>query len=64
MSHHRLLCLTVLLLAWTNPAWSFVAYVSNEKSNTVSVIDTDTWCRKPSCGETETTMRPSDRRMG
>ena len=43
MSHHRLLCLTVLLLAWTNPAWSFVAYVSNEKSNTVSVIDTDTW---------------------
>ena len=27
MSHHRLLCLTVLLLAWTNPAWSFVAYV-------------------------------------
>ena len=38
MSHHRLLCLTVLLLAWTNPAWSFVAYVSNEKSNTVSVL--------------------------
>src|SRR3954447_20890695 len=25
------------------PAHAFVAYVSNEKSNTVSVIDTDSW---------------------
>src|SRR6478609_2564526 len=25
------------------PAHAFIAYVSNEKSNTVSVIDTDSW---------------------
>ncbi|MEW6151661.1 MAG: beta-propeller fold lactonase family protein, partial [Pseudomonadota bacterium] len=25
------------------PAHAFIAYVSNEKSNTVSVIDTETW---------------------
>src|ERR1700738_2047497 len=30
-------------LAGTLPAGAFVAYVSNEKSNTVSVIDTDKW---------------------
>ncbi len=30
-------------LASTVPAGAFVAYVSNEKSNTVSVIDTDKW---------------------
>src|SRR3984893_1303792 len=30
-------------LAATAPAEAFIAYVSNEKSNTVSVIDTDTW---------------------
>ena len=27
----------------TAPAAAFIAYVSNEKSNTVSVIDTDKW---------------------
>jgi len=32
---------TLFLLA--APAHAFIAYVSNEKSNTVSVIDTDTW---------------------
>ena len=26
-----------------SPAHGFMAYVSNEKSNTVSVIDTDSW---------------------
>ena len=34
------------MLAWLaaiTPAGAFVAYVSNEKSNTVSVIDTDKW---------------------
>ncbi|MGH6713124.1 MAG: beta-propeller fold lactonase family protein, partial [Bradyrhizobium sp.] len=30
-------------LAATSPALAFVAYVSNEKGNTVSVIDTDKW---------------------
>src|SRR3954465_13622117 len=30
-------------LAGTLPAGAFIAYVSNEKSNTVSVIDTDKW---------------------
>src|SRR5438270_1691814 len=30
-------------LAGTLPAAAFIAYVSNEKSNTVSVIDTDKW---------------------
>jgi len=30
-----------LWLAATPPAKAFMAYVSNEKSNTVSVIDTD-----------------------
>src|ERR1700732_4300927 len=34
--------MTVWLAAAT-PAEAFIAYVSNEKSNTVSVIDTDTW---------------------
>src|SRR4051794_9510516 len=32
-----------LWLAATTPAMAFIAYVSNEKSNTVSVIDTDKW---------------------
>ena len=31
------------LLATAMPAYAFIAYVSNEKSNTVSVIDTDSW---------------------
>ena len=30
-------------LAAPLPGYAFVAYVSNEKSNTVSVIDTDKW---------------------
>src|SRR2546427_11118682 len=30
-------------LAAATPASAFIAYVSNEKSNTVSVIDTDKW---------------------
>ena len=30
-------------IAVATPASAFVAYVSNEKSNTVSVIDTDKW---------------------
>jgi YVTN family beta-propeller protein len=33
---------TILLLL-TGPANAFSAYVSNEKANTVSVIDTGTW---------------------
>src|SRR5213082_3580161 len=39
-------CLTFGVIAWlagTLPASAFIAYVSNEKSNTVSVIDTDKW---------------------
>ena len=32
-----------LLLAQASPAFAYVAFVSNEKGNTVSVIDTDTW---------------------
>ena len=34
--------LSGLVLA-TAPAHAFIAYVSNEKSNTVSVIDTESW---------------------
>ena len=33
----------VAWLAAATPASAFIAYVSNEKSNTVSVIDTDKW---------------------
>ena len=39
-------CLLVGTAAWLTasaPASAFMAYVSNEKSNTVSVIDTDSW---------------------
>src|ERR1700754_4310036 len=39
-------CFVSGVAAWlvtTLPAGAFVAYVSNEKSNTVSVIDTDKW---------------------
>src|SRR6195256_4040840 len=38
-----LLAGTAAWLAAASPASAFVAYVSNEKSNTVSVIDTDSW---------------------
>src|SRR3982075_2137491 len=40
------LCLVSGIAVWlagTPPAAAFIAYVSNEKSNTVSVIDTDKW---------------------
>src|SRR5712672_3204268 len=40
------LCLVSGMTVWlagTLPAGAFIAYVSNEKSNTVSVIDTDKW---------------------
>ena len=32
--------------------------------STPSVSSSETWCRKPSCGETETIMRPSASRIG
>ena len=32
--------------------------------STPSVSSSDTWCKNPSCGETETTMRPSTSRIG
>ena len=38
-----LLTLPALWLAAASPAWAYTAYVSNEKGNTVSVIDTDKW---------------------
>src|SRR5690242_10622831 len=38
-----LLCLPALWLIAAGPARAYVAYVSNEKGNTVSVIDTDKW---------------------
>ncbi|MET0723286.1 MAG: YVTN family beta-propeller repeat protein [Tardiphaga sp.] len=37
------LALSLWLCAFASPAHAFIAYISNEKSNTVSVIDTDTW---------------------
>src|SRR6201995_1217644 len=45
-SRMRLCCLLFLSASWlvaASPASAFVAYVSDEKGNTVSVIDTDTW---------------------
>src|SRR5260370_42686016 len=38
-----LLAGTAAWLAAATPAAAFIAYVSNEKGNTVSVIDTDNW---------------------
>lgn len=43
MWRRYLLAGTVLWLAAATPASAFIAYVSNEKGNTVSVIDTDKW---------------------
>ena len=43
MWRHCLLSGMAFLLATAAPASAFIAYVSNEKSNTVSVIDTDSW---------------------
>src|SRR6202790_2776622 len=45
-SRMRRRCLLPGMAVWlaaATPAEAFIAYVSNEKSNTVSVIDTDTW---------------------
>src|SRR6185437_12739335 len=35
--------LATLWLSAASPVWAYTAYVSNEKGNTVSVIDTDKW---------------------
>jgi len=43
MWRHCLVSGIAVWLAGTLPAGAFIAYVSNEKSNTVSVIDTDKW---------------------
>src|SRR3954468_3095425 len=43
MWRHCLISGIAMWLAGTLPAAAFIAYVSNEKSNTVSVIDTDKW---------------------
>src|SRR5215468_10649557 len=37
------ICLLSGLVLATAPAHAFIAYVSNEKSNTVTVIDTESW---------------------
>jgi YVTN family beta-propeller protein len=42
MWRHLLLGLGLSMLA-AGPASAYMAYVSNEKGNTVSVIDTDKW---------------------
>ena len=43
MRRHRLLSGLALWLAAAVPAHAVEAYVSNEKGNTVSVVDTDNW---------------------
>ncbi len=43
MRRYCLLLGALLLPAAATPASAFLAYVSNEKSNTVSVIDTEKW---------------------
>src|SRR5260370_37735515 len=43
MWRHFLVAGIAVWFAGSLPARAFVAYVSNEKSNTVSVIDTDKW---------------------
>ena len=43
MWRRYLLCGLTGWIAAAMPACAFVAYVSNEKSNTVTVIDTDKW---------------------
>src|SRR5229473_8114328 len=43
MWRYRLVTGIAVWIAGTLPASAFIAYVSNEKSNTVSVIDTDKW---------------------
>src|SRR5437899_10329366 len=43
MWRHCLVSGIAIWLAGALPAGAFIAYVSNEKSNTVSVIDTDKW---------------------
>ena len=39
--HHANVLTLVILVGLIGPAKAFTAYVSNEKSNTVSVVDTD-----------------------
>ena len=41
MRRYWFLSLSVLCFAAANPARAYMAYISNEKGNTVSVIDTD-----------------------
>ena len=43
MWRHGLLFGVAAWLVTITPASAFLAYVSNEKSNTVSVIDTNSW---------------------
>ena len=43
MWRRHLLCGLIGWIAAATPACAFIAYVSNEKSNTVSVIDTESW---------------------
>src|SRR5712672_2611583 len=43
MWRHCLASGVIVWLAGILPASAFIAYVSNEKGNTVSVIDTDKW---------------------
>ena len=43
MSTRAALLATVVLIGLARPAGAAMAYVSNEKSNTVSVIDTAKW---------------------
>ena len=43
MWRHCLLSGIAVWLATVGPASAFIAYVSNEKSNTVTVIDTSSW---------------------
>src|SRR5581483_3038706 len=43
MRRFVLLSFLAICLGATGPARAYIAYVSNEKGNTVSVIDTDKW---------------------
>src|SRR6201996_5728322 len=43
MRRSYVLCLVVTCFATSGPAEAYTAYVSNEKGNTVSVIDTEKW---------------------
>jgi len=43
MWRRHLLCGLIGWIAAATPACAFIAYVSNEKGNTVTVIDTSSW---------------------